>query len=455
MKHNSFLFVTLFIYSIAFSQIGPQTVISDDADQPQRIIAADMDGDGDLDILSANQFDNGVSWFENIDGNGNFGAKRVVTDQAIECQWVDVSDIDGDGDLDVLSASWVDNKIAWYENVDGFGNFGTQQVITNTANTAESVSAADLDGDGDMDVISASSGNAPFRWYENINGNGDFNNGTVLTMSTNGSGVIALPVDLDDDGDMDIVASSTGAEKVHWYENLDGAGNFSENILITDTPTTPWNISIDDIDGDNDLDIAIITLNSATIYWVENTDGQGNFSLVQTITTSLFVGYSIELIDIDNDEDLDLFTVYGGSTLSWHENTDGLGTFGPEQFIDTNINFPTSVTGGDLNGDEREDVLVTGSFSDELYWYENLFPLSINDEEISQFTIFPIPTSGILNISAAEEINSIAVYTMTGQKMLKNAYQESIDLSTFSKGIYVLEVTTTSGKTQKQRIIKQ
>ena len=61
--------------------------------------------------------------------------------------------MDGDGDNDVLSASSSDDKIAWYEN-DGMGNFGAQQIITTAVIYATSVYASDLDGDGDIDVLS-------------------------------------------------------------------------------------------------------------------------------------------------------------------------------------------------------------------------------------------------------------------------------------------------------------
>jgi Na+/citrate or Na+/malate symporter len=76
------------------------------------------------------------------------------------------ADLDGDGDLDVLSASNYDDKIAWYAN-DGMGHFGPQQVITTAAAGARSVYAADLDGDGDLDVLSASSDDDKIAWYEN------------------------------------------------------------------------------------------------------------------------------------------------------------------------------------------------------------------------------------------------------------------------------------------------
>ncbi len=76
------------------------------------------------------------------------------------------ADLDGDGDLDVLSASSNDDKIAWYEN-DTAPEFSDEQVITTEADGAQSVYAADLDGDGDLDVLSASSSDDKIAWYEN------------------------------------------------------------------------------------------------------------------------------------------------------------------------------------------------------------------------------------------------------------------------------------------------
>ena len=80
--------------------------------------------------------------------------------------------MDGDGDLDVLSASYADDKIAWYENTDGDGSFGSEQVISTAANGATSVFAADVDGDGDLDVLSASYRDDKIAWYENTDGRG-------------------------------------------------------------------------------------------------------------------------------------------------------------------------------------------------------------------------------------------------------------------------------------------
>ena len=76
-------------------------------------------------------------------------AKVELSTQAESAVSVYACDLDGDGDNDVLSGSQSDDKIAWYENLGG-GTFGTQQVISTQMGGAESVHGRDLDGDGDM-----------------------------------------------------------------------------------------------------------------------------------------------------------------------------------------------------------------------------------------------------------------------------------------------------------------
>ena len=79
---------------------------------------------------------------------------HTISTSAVSAYSVYAVDVDGDGDMDVLSASSYDDKIAWYEN-NGSGSF-TEHTITTSADEARSVHAADVDGDGDMDVLSAS-----------------------------------------------------------------------------------------------------------------------------------------------------------------------------------------------------------------------------------------------------------------------------------------------------------
>ena len=98
--------------------------------------------------------------------NPSWTAADIVTD-ANGARNVFLADIDGDGDLDVLSASQSDDTIAWYEN-DGAANPSwTVQDIATSATGAYDVHVADVDGDGDIDIVSASENDNAITWYEN------------------------------------------------------------------------------------------------------------------------------------------------------------------------------------------------------------------------------------------------------------------------------------------------
>jgi hypothetical protein len=154
----------------------PLLMSNNGANGASSVYAADVDGDGDMDVLSASFNDDKIAWYEN-DGRQNF-TNHIITRAADGAQSVYAADVDGDGDLDVLSASSNDDKIAWYEN-DGEQNF-TSHVITSSAAQARSVYAADVDGDGDMDVLSASRFGDNIAWYEN-DGQQNFTSHTITT----------------------------------------------------------------------------------------------------------------------------------------------------------------------------------------------------------------------------------------------------------------------------------
>jgi hypothetical protein len=180
--------------------------------------AADADGDGDIDVLSASLSDDGIAWYEN-EGGGSFGGQQVITMEAKSARSVYTADVDGDGDLDVLSASG-GGKVAWYEN-EGGGSFGGQQVISTNADGLRSVHAADVDGDGDVDVLSASARDDKIAWYENATSFGQriFSERLVSTNAEGARSVYAA--DVDGDGDLDVLSASSSDDKIAWYENTE------------------------------------------------------------------------------------------------------------------------------------------------------------------------------------------------------------------------------------------
>jgi len=163
MKIFSVLLIIVFCLTTnIFSQVEftPHTITTS-ASGAESVYAADVDSDGDIDVLSASQFDNKIAWYEN-DGNENF-TEHPITTNANSTRSVYAIDVNGDGDMDVLSAAG--STIAWYEN-DGNENF-TEHPITTSLSSARLVYAVDVDGDTDMDVLSASKYDNKIAWYEN------------------------------------------------------------------------------------------------------------------------------------------------------------------------------------------------------------------------------------------------------------------------------------------------
>ncbi len=331
--------------------------------------AADLDGDGDLDALSASQ--NRIAWYENTDGLGNFGTLRLITTMAYSGQHVSTADLDGDGDLDVLSASAGDDKIAWYENLDGKGGFGSQQVITTNARGARDVHAADLDGDGDLDVLSASYADNKIAWYENLDGKGGFGSQQVITTNARDARDVHA-ADLDGDGDLDVLSASAHDYKTAWYENLDGAGTFGTEHVIANT--CGWSVDVADLDGDDDLDVVAGGVSNSRVEWYENLNGQGEFDSPQLLVRHDGEGYyTVLATDLDNDGDLDVLSgsrYTSDSGLYWSENIDGAGEFGLEMVVDVGRPHSSLFT-GDVDADGDLDLFTT---SGGIIWYENLMP---------------------------------------------------------------------------------
>jgi hypothetical protein len=370
-----------------FVTIDPVTTSADGA---YSVYAADVDGDGDMDVLSASEDDYKIAWYEN-NGLGGFTAHIVNTFPMHGARSVYAADVDGDGDMDVLSASELNLRISWYEN-DGSENF-TTHTITASADGATSVYAADVDGDGDMDVLSASEYDNKIAWYEN-DGSEGFTAHTITTSALGARSVYAA--DVDGDGDMDVLSASFADNRIAWYEN-DGAGGFTAHT-ISASADGATSVYAADVDGDGDMDVLSASEYDDKIAWYEN-DGSGGFT-AHTITTSADRARSVYAADVDGDGDMDVLSASSSDNkITWYENNGSEGF--TAHTVTTAASRAESVYAADVDGDGDLDMLSASSSDNKIVWYENVGDLTPPNAVCQNITV-PLDIDGLATIVAAD-----------------------------------------------------
>ena len=317
------------------------------------IALADLDGDGDDDMVAADYFQGSLYWAENVDGLGHFQPRMpetLIDLEAIRPSWVGATDMDGDGDLDVLVVEqgelgefkYDQGAITWYENVDGQGDFGPRQLISDETGSNcgvfSSIQLADVDGDGDSDIISKHLCKWPepvvnplLSWYENMDGHGSFGPPQAI-HSERGAAYSTDVVDIDGDGDLDILSTTGGpgwdplVVALDAYSNSDGDGNFGSaqpiGILGADIVRNGWagpSLAAADLDGDDDIDVVVMGYLNGKMIWYENTDGTGGFATEQVIFTASVIARSAAASDLDGDGDMDLIAAFDDRII-WYEN---------------------------------------------------------------------------------------------------------------------------------------
>ncbi|MDB4113813.1 FG-GAP-like repeat-containing protein, partial [Flavobacteriaceae bacterium] len=346
--------------------------ITNTADNVQSVFVADLDGDGDNDLISASYDDNTIAWHENDGSNNPVFTSSDISTNAVGAWSVFAADMDNDGDMDIISASYDDDTISWYEN-DGASDpsFTTRQ-ITNIADGVWSVFAADIDSDGDMDLISASRFDNTIAWYENDGLADPLFTRIEIDFTNTEAPTSVYAADMDGDGDTDIVSASRTDDKIVWFEN-DGAFDptFSLTVIAT-SADNPRNIYLADMDNDGDMDIVSASANDDTIAWYENNGASDPTFTASDIATDADLVNGVFVADLNNDGFLDIVSASeNDNTIAWYKNDGASDPTFTASDITTSINGARAIFAADLDGDGDTD-LVSGSTSDDtVFWLEN------------------------------------------------------------------------------------
>ncbi|MEO0403356.1 MAG: FG-GAP-like repeat-containing protein [Bacteroidota bacterium] len=337
------------------------------------VFAADIDLDGDLDLVYASRDEDKVAWFRN-NGNGEFDDEIIISNTALSTYVVAGEDLDNDGDIDVVSTASTSDIIAIHLN-QGDGNFDPEIIISTSANSTRSLHLEDMDQDGLIDIIAGDFLDAQISWYKNL-GNGSF--GPEIVVSDMPSGITSVFAgDFDNDGDMDL-ASCGFNDEVAWYQNL-GDGVFSSEIIISDQAHRAQSVHAADLDNDGLIDLLSASEFNDKIAWYKNLGG-GEFEEQTPISTTASFAHSVSVGDMDGDGRIDVLSAsWNDGKVAWYRNL-GQGVFESESVISTSGGILRDVIAADLDQDGDLDVVSAGQGNSRVQWYKNTIGEGCTDE---------------------------------------------------------------------------
>lgn len=331
---------------------------------PLGIDSADLDGDGDIDLAVANS----LSFGGNVKAvtvllNNGAGVFAVPVNYAIGGfpYAVTAGDFDGDGDNDLVATA---NETARIYILLNNGN-GTFAVGANYATDVSPVAvvSADLDGDGDQDLATANSKRStdPNSTVSVFKGNGNGTFVAAVNYVTDLNSYSIQAADLDADGDCDLITANTQANNVNILRN-NGNATFAAKVSYTSGYGAGY-VSANDLDNDGDVDL-VATNAYAQSYSVIFGNGDATFAS----PVEYHFGkepYFITGADFDNDNDTDLVLANADGVNFWHFTNNGDFTFGGQTSYEAGSSV-FSLFPADLNGDGSKDIVTANNRSDSI-----------------------------------------------------------------------------------------
>ena len=287
------------------------------------LFAADIDGDGRID-LTTGMTSGSVAWLRNLGGSPPLFELHTVFSGAGTVRAVHAADVDGDGRLDILSASETQHAVRLHRS-DGANppNWSTQTVIEG-AEGVKAVWAADLNKDGRLDIISGARTEHTLRWHENLGGEPPEFQTHIVSRDTQWVEAV-LAADVDGDGCLDIVSASARDDSVRWHRNdLERPGRVVfEKRVIDSGIQLSHDAVVADLTGDGRPDIIATTYFNTSVRWFENLGGNEPQFIRRSIIEGGGFFYSVWPADINGNGWTDLLIGNTTSPHVWWRQNDG------------------------------------------------------------------------------------------------------------------------------------
>jgi len=322
---------------------------------PSAIVAGDLNNDGALDLVVTSFSAGTENWYVSYylnDGSENFTQHTVDTTLA-GAEDVVLAHLDNDAYLDFAVVGYESDTVAWFENNGASTpNFTRHDIATEQVH-CESIDAADLDGDGNVDLVTSAFYAGEIVWWESSGGATPTFIGHVASSTVNGPKDVSF-VNVDGDGDLDIVAVSFLDDEAVWLEN-DGSETFTTTVAGA-TPGGPVAVHGADRNADGFIDLVVACFDGEQVVTLAN-DGTEIFTMA-TVDDALGGAESPVVVDLDQNGETDIVAAgFYDDNIIWYVNK---GIFYDGYIIDD-----SNGGNGDGNPDPGETIALVVDIRNE------------------------------------------------------------------------------------------
>lgn len=374
------------VYSdTGYGKFGEQDLFSDDTEK----VSLNMPGSGGYNTQNSIFIpkDSEIS-SASMEIQGRFVPRRITEHQvmvdpatnAVQIQVMEYGDIDGDGDEDMVVSDIQRDRMVWFENPSNLSEDWTMHTITTSWYVRDSygLDVGDIDGDGDLDMVCSSYSNGYIMYFRN-NNNGSSWSMYRFRTGYRYAGTVKL-ADMDQDGDLDAVVAAwytyyhTSDEFLYWFEAPNDPNTTAWSAhRISNAPYyymyTYFGMDVADINGDDYPDVVASTYPRYSWYsynqlaWYKNPKSNSGSWTKTVIDTSAQRVFSVDIADMDNDNDADIIAAsYDGRAIKYYNqtyNNQTNTTSWAESSIST-VYYPRYVKVLDFDGDGYNDTFFSG-----------------------------------------------------------------------------------------------
>lgn len=222
----------------------------------------------------------------------------------------------------------------------------------------------DMDLDGDEDIVGVASIGDEVTWWENADGGG--NSWTEHLIGVVDYPMFVYAADLDLDGDRDVVVSSSADDVIYWFANNGGGTSWVKNTLTSGFDARQVICAF--IDTDAYPDIVAVSSATGDVCWWKNRLGSGQLWVQNYIDGGLMGAYAVCADDFNLDGKTDVIaTSYTTGSVYYYQNT---GSGWQKNLMDSSLSGAISVTSGNLDANSRPEVVAMGYIADDIVMYK-------------------------------------------------------------------------------------